>query len=38
MNDTPVASPSRWIYVLWSVLVVIATIAFVYAFECKISG
>ena len=37
MTDTP-ASPSRWIYVLWSLAIAVLTIALVYAFECKISG
>ena len=38
MNDTKVASPSRWIYILWAVAIALFTIGFVYAFECKISG
>lgn len=37
MTDTA-ASPSRWIYVLWSLAIVALTIALVYGFECKISG
>jgi len=37
MSATP-ESPARWRYVVWSMVIVVLTVAVLYAFECKISG
>ena len=37
MNASP-RSPSSWVYVLWSVAIVVVTVAVTYLFEIKISG
>ena len=37
MNETPASLP-LWRYVVWSVAIVVLTVAVLYWFECKISG
>jgi len=37
MSESP-RSPSRWVYALWSVAIVVVTVAITYVFEIKISG